>query len=55
MIQLENCVGIRLEYHTVRDYTIKFLLGILKVDDHYKKGLMVLDKIYRPDEYVKIF
>ena len=55
VLQLEDKIGFRLQYHVVRDYTIKFLLGIMNVTNHHKKGLMVLGKIYKPDDYIRIF
>jgi hypothetical protein len=52
VIQLEDGIGIRVDFNEVRDYKIKYLLGILKVPGYNRQGLMVLGKIYTPDEQV---
>lgn len=45
----------RVDYNAVKEYKVKFLLGNFKVTNCHKKGLMVLGRIYKPDDYVKSF
>ena len=42
----------RFDFNDIKEFKIKFLLGMLKVKDYDRKGLMVLNKIFKPDQPV---
>ena len=52
VIQFEDNVGIRVNFNEFRYFKVKFFLGLLGVSSHHRKGLMVLGKIYQPDDSI---
>ena len=40
----------RFDFNDIKEFKIKFLLGMLQVKDYDRKGLMVLNKIFKPDQ-----
>lgn len=44
----------RFDFNDIKEFKIKFLLGMLKVKDYDRKGLLVLNKIFKPDQPVSI-
>ncbi len=51
----DSGVAMRVNYAGVKNYKIKYLLGIFEVSYPHRKGLMVLGKIYKPDDLVSSF
>ena len=53
MIQLGGIKALRLKYDDIKHFKIKHLLGILKVPNCDRRGVRVLNTLFRPNQEVQ--